>query len=65
MRHPPRFTKSDVMRVAKGLLAAGVGFARVEVELDSGKITFMTTSISGSEETTELDTWIAKDARQT
>jgi hypothetical protein len=53
------------MRVAKGLLAAGVGFARVEVELDSGKITFMTTSISGSEETTELDTWIAKYARQT
>ena len=65
MRHLPKFTKADVLRAAKAVLAAGVGISRVEIEPVSGKITIMTNSSSDSEKKTDLDIWIARDARQT
>jgi hypothetical protein len=65
MRRPSKFKKTDVTRAAKAVLAAGVGIARIEIEPVSGKITIMPSSSSGSEETTDLDTWMARDARQT
>ena len=65
MRRPSAFKKTDVTRVAKGLIAAGVNIARVEIEPVVGKVTFMTSNSSGSETITDLDTWMAKDARQT
>jgi hypothetical protein len=65
MRHPPRFTKTEVLRAAKAVLAAGVGISSVEIEPVSGKIKIMTNSSSDSEKKTDLDTWLAEDARQT
>ena len=65
MRRPSKFKKTDITRAAKALLAAGVDIARVELEPVVGKITFMTSSSSGTEKITDLDTWLAEDARQT
>jgi|HubBroStandDraft_3_1064219.scaffolds.fasta_scaffold2300951_1 hypothetical protein len=65
MRHPPRYTKTDILRAVKAVLAAGVGIARVEIEPVSGKITIITSGSSDSEKKTDLDTWLAEDARQT
>ena len=63
MRHPPRYTKTDILRAVKAVLAAGVGIARVEIE--PGKITIITSGSSNSEKKADLDTWLAEDARQT
>jgi hypothetical protein len=65
MRRPSNVRKTEITRAAKALLAAGVDIARVEIEPVIGKITFMTTSSSGSEKITDLDVWMAEDARQT
>jgi hypothetical protein len=65
MRRPSIFKKTDVTRATKALLAAGVEIARVEIEPVIGKITFITSSSSGAEKKTDLDTWLAEDARQT
>ena len=34
MRRPSKFKKTDVTRAAKGILAAGIGIARVEISRD-------------------------------
>ena len=34
MRLPSKFKKTDVTRAAKGILAAGIGIARVEISRD-------------------------------
>ena len=65
MRRPSNVKKTDIARAAKALLAAGVEIARVEIEPVIGKITFITSSSSGAEKITDLDTWLAEDARQT
>ena len=65
MRRPSVFKKTDVTRAAKAVLAAGIAISRVEIEPVSGKITIMTSSSSSSEKTTDLDIWMARDARQT
>jgi hypothetical protein len=62
MRRPSKFKKTDVTRAAKAVLAAGVNIARVEIEPVTGKITIMTSS---AEKSTDLDTWMARDAHQT
>jgi hypothetical protein len=65
MRRPSKFKKTDVTRAAKAVLAAGVDVARVEIEPITGKITITTSSASGAEKSTDLDTWMARDAHQT
>jgi hypothetical protein len=65
MRRPSKFKKTDLTRAAKAVLAAGVGIARIEIDPVSGKITIIPGSSSNSEETSDLDTWMARDARQT
>jgi hypothetical protein len=65
MRRPSKFKKTDVTRAAKAVLAAGVDIAQVEIEPTTGKITIMTSSASGAEKITELDTWMAEHARST
>ncbi len=65
MRRSLKFRKTDIIRAAKALLDAGLNIARVEIEPVVGKVTFMTSNSSGSEAITDLDTWMAKDARQT
>jgi hypothetical protein len=65
MRRPSNVKKTDIARAAKALLAAGVEIARVEIEPVVGKITFITSSSSDAEKITDLDTWLAEDARQT
>ena len=65
MRRPSNVKKTDIARAAKALLAAGVDIARVEIEPVIGKITFITSNSSGSEKITDLDTWLAENARQT
>jgi hypothetical protein len=65
MRRPSKFKKTDVTRAAKAVLAAGVDIIRVEIEPITGKIAIMTSSASGAEKITELDTWLAQDAHQT
>jgi hypothetical protein len=65
MRRPSKFKRTDITRAAKAVLAAGVDIARVEIEPTTGKITIMTSSASGAEKITELDTWMARNAHQT
>jgi hypothetical protein len=65
MRRPSNIRKTEITRAAKALLAAGVNIARVEIEPVMGKVTFMTTSSSGPETITDLDTWMADHARET
>ncbi len=65
MRGPSKFKKTDVTRAARGLLAAGVDIARLEIEPVSGKVSIITGSSSDDQETNDLDNWIAKDARDT
>jgi hypothetical protein len=65
MRRPSNVKKTDIARAAKALLAAGVEIARVEIEPAIGKITFITSGSSGAEKITDLDTWLAENARQT
>ena len=65
MRRPSKFKKTDVTRAAKAVLDAGVDITRVEIEPTTGKIAIMTSSASDAEKITELDAWMARDARQT
>jgi hypothetical protein len=65
VRRPSVFKKTDITRAAKAVLAAGVDIARVEIEPATVKITILTSSSVGDQEITDLDKWIAKDARQT
>jgi hypothetical protein len=65
MRQPSNFKKTDVTRATKAVLAAGVDIDRVEIEPATGKITIMTSNNSGAAKMTDLDTWVAKDARLT
>jgi hypothetical protein len=64
MRRPSKFKKTDVTRFAKALLAAGVSITRAEYEPVTGKITIITPSSSDAEKTVDLDSWMAKHARQ-
>ena len=65
MRRPSKFKKTDVTRVAKAVLAAGLDIARVEIEPITGKITIMTSTSSSADKITELDTVDGPDAHQT
>jgi len=65
MRSASKFKKTDVTRATKAVLAAGVDIAGIEIEPVTGKITIMTNGSSGAEKITDLDRWIAKNARQT
>jgi len=65
MRRASIFKKTDVTRAAKAVLAAGMQIARVDIEPVTGKISILTSSSLGTEEITDLDKWMAKDARQT
>jgi hypothetical protein len=63
MRSASKFQKTDVIRATKAVLAAGVDISGIEIEPVTGKITIMTSSSSGAEKITDLDRWIAKNAR--
>ncbi len=65
MRRPSTFKKTDLTRAAKAVLAAGVEIACVEIEPVTGKISIMTSGTSGAEKITDLDRWMAENARQT
>jgi hypothetical protein len=68
-RAPSTFRQQDVTRAIKAATAAGVGIARVEID-KAGKIiiiTVETTEQPGRPSGNDLDSWIAKrakDARQ-
>jgi hypothetical protein len=61
MRRPSKFRKSDVVRAIKAVVAAGIDPAQVEIEPD-GKIVVRTPT-SSPERHSELDKWIANNAR--
>jgi hypothetical protein len=65
MRSASKFKKTDVTRATKAVLAAGVDIAGIEIEAATGKITIVTGGSSGAEKITDLDRWMAKNARQT
>jgi hypothetical protein len=65
MRRSSNIKTTDIKRIAKALCAVRLDIACVEIDPASGKIAFMTRSSSGTEKITDLDTWLAKDARQT
>jgi len=65
MRSASKFKKTDVIRATKAVLAAGVDIAGIEIEPATGKITIMTSGSSGAEKITDLDRWMAENARQT
>jgi hypothetical protein len=68
-RRPSAFRQRDLTRAVKGVTAAGVGIARVEID-KAGKIIIIpgeTTDQPGQPSGNDLDNWIAKrakDARQ-
>ena len=65
MRHRSIFKKTDVTRAMKAVLAAGVAISGIEIEPATGKITITTSGTSGAEKITDLDRWMAENARQT
>lgn len=65
MRRSSNIKRTDITRAAKALLAAGVHIVSVEIEPVVGKITFMTSNSSGAQRITDLDTWLAENARHT
>jgi hypothetical protein len=65
MRSTSKFKKTDVTRAAKAVLAAGVAISGIEIEPATGKITITTGGSSGAEKITDLDRWMAENARQT
>jgi hypothetical protein len=65
MRSASKFKKTDVTRATKAVLAAGVDISGIEIEPATGKITITTSGSSGAEKTTDLDRWMAENARQT
>jgi len=65
MRSTSKFKKTDVTRATKAVLAAGVDIAGIEIEPATGKITITTSGSSGAEKITDLDRWVAENARQT
>jgi len=60
-RRPSSFRKSDVIRAIKAVVAAGIDPAQVEIGPD-GKVV-VTAPASSSERHSELDKWIANNAR--
>jgi len=68
-RRPANFRQSDLTRAVKGVTAAGVDIARVEID-KAGKIIIITgetTDQPAQASGNDLDNWIAKrakDARQ-
>jgi len=61
MRRPSSFRKSDVIRAIKAVVAAGIDPAKVEIGPD-GKVV-VTVPASRPERHSELDKWIANNAR--
>jgi hypothetical protein len=64
-RSPCSFRETDVRRAVKAARSSGIVIASLEIEPVTGKITIMTSSNSGAEKITDLDRWIAEDARKT
>jgi hypothetical protein len=56
------FRQSDVTRALKGVMAAGVGVARIEIGVD-GRIVVVVSAANENGDQTPLDQWMAKRAR--
>ena len=63
MRGPAAFKKTDVTRATRGVLAAGLNVARVEIN-KAGVIVVVPGKPKGAE-SEPLDMWMAGYARQT
>jgi hypothetical protein len=58
----PRIKQTDIANAVKGLAAAGVEVARVEIEA-TGKVVIITATGERLEPRSPLDKWIAENAR--
>ena len=66
MPHQARsFRQSYLKRIIRAARAAGVKDARLEIDPVTGKISITIGDNSGTEKISDLDKWIAEDARQT
>jgi len=63
-RGPCTFRQSDLTKAVKGVVAAGVNVARVEID-QSGKIVIMTGIGGLPESANALDNWVAEHASKT
>jgi hypothetical protein len=57
------FRQADITRALRAARAAGINVASVEIDPATGKITITTHGAAGNEQTTDLDKWMASNAR--
>ncbi len=59
------FRKTDVTRAVKAATAGGVNIRQIEVDIATGKITLIVGSADTGDQSSALDEWLAKHARET
>jgi hypothetical protein len=61
-RGPCLFRESDVRRAVKATRSSGLEIARVEIDAANGKIAILPQNTSAPEQSSDLDSWLAKKA---